>query len=496
MSDVPAIHDVFISYAHIDDQPGRGVEYGWVSNLHYTLERALSRQLGDHCSIWFDRSELRGNRSVTPEIAAKLAQARTLVVILSPSFVGSEWCLRELAIFCERFRGAVSRRLFVVDIGGMDREQMGRIGLADLATYPFCYRDLNKRMRTYGNPEPRSEEPEYYRLVDDLATDIAEFLKSDRTVNHDAQQSRPPSAPVASAGSWRQAAFRYKSEFPATPVVLAEVTDDLKPLRQKLRRYLEQAGQSVRLLHSYGMNAREFQRDAREQIERAGLFVQLLSEVSSEPLPDLPEGYATWQHRYAKECKAEILQWRDPSTMPESVDDPGHRELLLGETVNAVSFESLTGLVLTVIAERVRTPSPSPLGAAIFINFEKSDQAFASRITDYVRRYAGVFLPITSGRPDEIRRNTEENIVECDGLIVIYGNGSPIWVQQQLRLYNKLAPRRQTPIRLLAIVDAPPDDKPDVNVHLPGMRMLNCRTGFNEALLEDALGNLTQAWRQ
>lgn len=87
MSDTVSTHDVFISYAHIDNQPGRGVKYGWVSNLHYGLENALSRQLGGHCSIWFDQSELRGNHSVSPEIASKLAHAQTLVLVLSRSYI-------------------------------------------------------------------------------------------------------------------------------------------------------------------------------------------------------------------------------------------------------------------------------------------------------------------------------------------------------------------------------------------------------------------------
>ena len=120
MSQIVSHHDVFVSYAHIDNSPARGVSHGWVSNLHFDLERALARQLGGHCSIWFDQSELRGNHIATPEISAKLRQTKTLIAVVSKAYVRSEWCQHELALFRERASAGGSDSLFVVDIAGLD----------------------------------------------------------------------------------------------------------------------------------------------------------------------------------------------------------------------------------------------------------------------------------------------------------------------------------------------------------------------------------------
>ena len=79
---------------------------------------------------------------------------------------------------------------------------------------------------------------------------------------------------------------------------------------------------------------------------------------------------------------------------------------------------------------------------------------------------------MTSGTSEELRSHLEHNIMCCDGLVVVYGNGSERWVQEQMRLYNKYARRREKPVKLLAVVDAAPEDTPDLGFSLPGMRVL------------------------
>src|SRR5262249_32051473 len=137
--------------------------------------------------------DLRGHHSITPEIASKIGLAKTLVVVLSPSFLNSEWCRTELALFRQQFDASNNERIFVVDIAGPASAELKGIGLDDLKRYRFWYRDENMRMRTYGDPEPRPDEREYYRLVGDLATGVADVLK---VTNGSAAAARPTSGPV------------------------------------------------------------------------------------------------------------------------------------------------------------------------------------------------------------------------------------------------------------------------------------------------------------
>lgn len=52
--------DLFISYAHIDNQPLNPEEKGWVSRFHASLEALLSMRLGQTAKIWRD-DKLQGN---------------------------------------------------------------------------------------------------------------------------------------------------------------------------------------------------------------------------------------------------------------------------------------------------------------------------------------------------------------------------------------------------------------------------------------------------
>ena len=70
MSYVPGnAHDIFVSYAHVDDLTDREDEDGWVTALVKKLKNRLAQLLGrqDNFSLWYDH-QLRRNVLVTPEI--------------------------------------------------------------------------------------------------------------------------------------------------------------------------------------------------------------------------------------------------------------------------------------------------------------------------------------------------------------------------------------------------------------------------------------------
>ena len=87
--------DAFISYAHLDNEPLTPGQKGWVSQFHATLQAMLSQRLGEKARIWRD-DKLDGNDVFADEIVDQFAKTALLVSILSPRYVRSEWCTREL----------------------------------------------------------------------------------------------------------------------------------------------------------------------------------------------------------------------------------------------------------------------------------------------------------------------------------------------------------------------------------------------------------------
>ena len=92
--------DVLISYAHIDNQPLTPEQKGWVTQFHAALKTMLSQQLGCTAEIWRDE-KLQGNDIFTDEILEQFPRTATLVSVLSPRYIKSEWCTKEINEFCQ-----------------------------------------------------------------------------------------------------------------------------------------------------------------------------------------------------------------------------------------------------------------------------------------------------------------------------------------------------------------------------------------------------------
>ncbi len=92
--------NLFISYAHIDDQPLTPGEKGWISRFHATLKAILSMRMGREAKIWRDE-KLQGNDVFSDEIVDQFRQSAVLVSIVTSRYLNSEWCTREAREFCQ-----------------------------------------------------------------------------------------------------------------------------------------------------------------------------------------------------------------------------------------------------------------------------------------------------------------------------------------------------------------------------------------------------------
>jgi hypothetical protein len=170
-------NDVFVSYAHVDDQLLPGATHGWVSLLIDAVQVLLAQQLGraEVLAVWRDL-QLSGNAQLTPEIVGAVRDSAVLLVVMSEGYLASEWCQRERNEFLE-LAGSASRRLFVVERMPIERSRKPK-ELGDLLGYPFWSRDrADLPARTLGVPVPTPSEPEYYHRLNRLALELASELR-------------------------------------------------------------------------------------------------------------------------------------------------------------------------------------------------------------------------------------------------------------------------------------------------------------------------------
>jgi len=170
-------HDVFVSYARVDDDPLPGATEGWVCLLVESLRTLLAQQLGraERLAMWRD-VQLPGHAQLTPEILGAVRSSATLLIILSEGYLASQWCLDEYRAFVTQ-AGDDTRRVFVVERTPIERARKPP-PLDDRTGYPFWIRDrASAQPRTLGVPMPTPAEAEYYLRLNRLALELAGELR-------------------------------------------------------------------------------------------------------------------------------------------------------------------------------------------------------------------------------------------------------------------------------------------------------------------------------
>lgn len=473
--------DVFVSFAHLDDV-GIGSSPPWVSAFAADLKKVLRMRLGARddtgLSVYFTgHSSLEAGINLEEALTENAAAAATFVAVTSPAYVSEgAWPLRELGAFLRGSDGA--RRIFAIEHSPLDRND----------DYPPPLRDL-KRM-PFWQLHPHREVPVtftvgseiYVQALFDLAEQIRRELKMLREGGGPAAPEFVASPGVAASLPIDDSGAMATTSRPAagSKIFLAQVTDDLEAARDQVRRYVEQYDVAVVPSHVYPQGGAEFGGAVEADLADADMFVQLLGPAHAKRPPDVPQGYDRLQLERAIARDMPILQWTPPDIDPTAVKDQQHAALLAGEHVMRTGLESFKA----DIVKRLQAKSSLPAEADrpehfVFINADGSDLALAK---DLKRALAdanfSAAVPFLQGSAEDIRLDLEENIVDCDALLMVYGQSPPVWVRGQLRLYAKLKHRRRAPLKALAIYLGPPEAKPDLGMDLPECQEIDCREGL------------------
>src|SRR5215510_7653760 len=468
-------HDIYVSYAHVDNEPLAGVDTRWVTNLITGLKPLLGQKLGraDAYSLWMDNT-LRAYEAITRHLLDQVQDSAILLLVLSPGHVASEWCCRELSTFVAKV-GKEAGRVFVVEREPVDRPET----LQDILGYKFWVKDEAGNPRTLGVPRPNSEEFVYFQRLDALASQLVEKLKSLR-----AQSDTAVATAVRSAGT--------SSSVPRATVFLAEVTDDLQECRTEVEHYLQQ--QNVRVLPGtfYYFPTVEALRQAIDADLRAStLFVQLLSPT----IPRRPPGMSTPQLQYTAAQAVPglpLLQWRDRKLDLATITDPGQRTFLDTATVVAIGIEEFKQYIIQQLEaieatrleeekrqqeaslKRTRRTASLTGDTLVFINTGAEDLSLAREIGEMLQEEGfGFSLPLLENiSPTEKRQDLEENLVDCDAVIVLYASTSVVWVREQLRYCRRMQGRRDRPLKIIAVFSQAAPNKPPLGMNLPNMQVL------------------------
>jgi hypothetical protein len=477
--------DVFVSFAHLDDA-AIGNSPPWVTAFAGDLKKVLRMRLGvreeEGLRIYFTgHSSLETGVKLDETLMDNASSSAVFVAVTSPAYVAdNSYTMRELAAFLQAMK--TSGRIFAIEHSPLDSND----------EYPQPLREL-KRM-AFWQKHPEREIPLtmttgsdiYMQTLHDLGEQIRRQLKKMRE-EQKAVAAAPAAPLVASPPAPSPVAASGAS---GRSIYLAQVTDDLDEEREQVRRYVEQYGIGVQPEGVYPQGGLDFAKAVEADLARAEAFVQLFSRTHAKRPPDMPQGYDRLQFERAITRGLPILQWLRPDIDPATVSDPQHASLLSGENVMRIGLEAFKSDILKRLE---RKPPPPPPGEQfVFINADGSDLKLAENLKrEFSTFNVTAAVPILQGSSEDVRLDLEENIVECDALVMVYGETSPVWVRGQLRLYSKLKHRRRQPLKALALYLGPPESKPDIGMDLPEIRRIDYREGTAaESLRQFLAGSL------
>ena len=175
--------DVFISYAHLDNQPLSQQE-GWVTMFHERLSALLSQRMGREVKTWMDQKLVGGGELFNEEAIAQFSKTAVMVSVLSPAYVSSAWCMSEVVKFCEFAEETgglvVDNRSRVIKVikTPIEFELMRRLppGLRDTLGYEFFDSKNDDIPQSFDPNHGMDSNQKFFRKIGDVADDIAQLL--------------------------------------------------------------------------------------------------------------------------------------------------------------------------------------------------------------------------------------------------------------------------------------------------------------------------------
>ena len=360
-------HDVFVSYAHADNQAAGGGEtrLGWVTTLRHNLIHAPGAL---HKDVYID-PQLKPGAPFDADVRRNVERSALLLIVLSQNYIKSEWCGKELDHFVQTHGDDPVRPRDVIvvelcpfvgfegvpeNIKNLRKEFIHAQFWYQTADAPFA--------RLAGDPSPKEAGGAVYWLArDNLLHALDRRLKEIRRLG-EMRTGQEARAPEESRHTVQCVPVPVELEGSAG-VLLADVTDDLILQRKQVKIALEKEGIRVLPEGDYvGRSAAEFAAAFARDAQSSLLFVQLLSSTSGRipkgeerPLPQL-------QFTAAQEAGLTILQWS--AAVPESdvIADPAQHALFRTPFLYAVNLETFKDEVIEryrgLLSKKLTAPVP------------------------------------------------------------------------------------------------------------------------------------------
>ena len=491
--------DVFISYAPVDDQPLSVERQGWISQFHRNLEVRVEQLSGERVKIWRYPGPAE-TAQMAPAVLDNLSNVKTLVSVVSPPFVKSSGCVRQVESFADaaekqgNLRLSSGSRIFkVVKRPVPDDEMPPRLADLFAALLQFDFFDVDAdtgRIREYDDSFGQVALQRYHERVYDLAQEICHVLRSIADSGGDLS---------AAAGSERRTVY------------LATTTSDLEPQRDRIRRELIARGHVVLPDRPLPLVESEL----RSAVEAA----MSQSDYSVHPIGSMygvvPEGSDSSilevQNRVASEYVEKNNNVQRVIWIPRGAESRDQRQAAWiealrrnpaehrGAEILEDSLENVKALLLDWLQPKAPPKKEDATADAgpprVYVLCDQKDLGAIETLEDFLfDQGLEVSLPDFDSDEAEAAETHRQNLVDCDGVLVYYGAGRSAWVDIKLRGLLKAAGYgRQRELDLKAVYLAPPFDRRKERYRTHMAKVIQQPATFDGTVLAEFVESIKQA---
>jgi hypothetical protein len=491
---------LFISYAHLDNQPVAENDVGWVSRFHRSLDAILSMRLGCKAEIWRDE-RLQGNDVFAQEIESQFPETAALVAVVSPRYVQSEWCLREARSFCESAlkSGGVTvgnqSRIFKVITLPVESQDPLPAPMRDTLGFDFYVREPNGVEMALNPAYDPALGPKLANECVRLAQSIAGVVKKLET------QAEPGTTATPAA--------------PAKPAIyLAECSKDRREDRAALRTELQMRGYRVLPEGRLSNEEEQYTAEVSRLLGESALAVHLVGALygavcdgeSQKSVVELQNALAVQRARAAGLRRIISLPEGTRTTDPrqQAFIDSLHREpdVQFAADVITADLEAVKGAVRAALA-RIENPSPvetaaasGSSGRALYLVCDERDRKATIPLRRFLKEQGlEVEMPVFEGDAASVRNANQERLARCDAALVFYGVGTEAWkatVDSDLRKAAALRPGRPPPVVYTWLAEPCTGAKTDA-IDMGESNVIDALQGFSEAAAAPLLKALAGA---
>lgn len=429
-------NDVFISYSHIDNQPFGDPGGGWVDIFHEQLQNFVNVHVGRRTNVWRDK-RLTGGEVFSDEIEQQLRSSAVLVSVISPGYMQSEWCNRELVGFTKAAQDRGNLRVGnlqrVVKVLRLPVERSALPPLLDEVLGGQFYRvdPASGRARDLLIDSSADAFQVFRARVDDVAQDLSRLLGA---MAASGAKEADPSPPAAGT------------------VFLAWTTGDIAEEREKLRRELEARNYRVLPTGAPPLEATGVResvvaalREAKVAIHLIGALYGFVPEGEERSIIELQSDEALYQ---ASNSTAARIFWLAPNAQPQdprlsAFIDRLQKQSPQGGRVDLLANQTIEALKTLTLDRLNPAPKPAPVAmkaaSAVYLMCDQLDRANVSPIEDFLfAQSLEVRLPLFDGDSEQIRQDHYETLKQCDGVLIFWGKAKEGWLRTMLRDLNKV----------------------------------------------------------